>query len=50
MIVRMGHIFVMGDNRLDSRDSRNFGPILLSQIEGRAWLSIWPPEDIGTVR
>lgn len=41
------HVFVMGDNRLDSRDSRVFGPVHLSQIEGKAWLSVWPPEDMG---
>ncbi|MCP5094992.1 MAG: signal peptidase I [Chloroflexi bacterium] len=50
MIVPLGHVFVMGDNRLDSRDSRSFGPIQLKQIEGRAWISFWPLEDIGTVR
>lgn len=43
------HLFVMGDNRLHSRDSRSFGPVPINQIVGRAWLSIWPPEDIGLI-
>jgi signal peptidase I len=29
------HFFVMGDNRLDARDSRHFGPIAFSTIIGR---------------
>lgn len=41
------HIFVMGDNRNYSRDSRVIGPIALGQIEAKAWLSIWPIEDFG---
>jgi len=37
--------FVMGDNRSNSSDSRNFGPIHLSSIVGRAWIVYWPPTD-----
>lgn len=44
-----GQVFVMGDNRFDSRDSRAFGPIPVDQILGRAWVSYWPVEDIGFV-
>ncbi len=41
--------FVMGDNRANSRDSRNFGPIQRASIVGRAWLIYWPPTDWGIV-
>jgi signal peptidase I len=37
-----GDVFVMGDNRCDSTDSRVFGPITKSSIIGRAFLIIWP--------
>lgn len=44
-----GKIFVMGDNRANSDDSRSFGPIEESKVIGRAFLLIWPPSDVGIV-
>lgn len=38
-----GQLWVMGDNRTNSGDSRVFGPIESSSIVGRAFFIIWPP-------
>lgn len=40
-------VFVMGDNRDDSLDSRCFGPIPESSLVGRAFVVIWPLGRIG---
>ena len=37
-----GHVFVMGDNRSDSADSRVFGAIDEDTIVGRAFVRVWP--------
>ncbi len=39
--------FVLGDNRLESKDSTVFGPIKRSDIVGRVFVRIWPPSRIG---
>ena len=44
-----GGLWVMGDNRTNSADSRAFGPIPLESVTGHAVLRYWPLDRIGTL-
>ena len=42
-------LFLMGDHRQDSADSRAFGPVPVNQVIGRAWLRYWPFDSFGVL-
>ncbi|RVU98728.1 signal peptidase I [Coriobacteriales bacterium OH1046] len=44
-----GYLWVMGDNRTNSRDSRAIGPIRVEDVTSHAVVIFWPPEDIATI-
>ncbi|HEY5436903.1 MAG TPA: signal peptidase I, partial [Candidatus Limnocylindrales bacterium] len=48
-VVPEGELFVMGDHRQVSEDSRVFGPIPVSSVIGRGVVRYWPLPDFGVI-
>ncbi len=48
--VSEGKLFVLGDNRAVSRDSRKFGLIDCNQVEGSASFRVYPFDEIGSIK
>ena len=49
-IVDEGHVFVLGDNRPRSSDSREFGLVPVTYLRGRVDLRLWPLSRVGWIR
>lgn len=50
LIVPEGEYFCLGDNRTVSRDSREFGPVPIENIEGKVLFRFWPLSKLGFVK
>ncbi|QAY65676.1 signal peptidase I [Paenibacillus protaetiae] len=48
-VIGQGELFVMGDNRENSMDSRTLGPIAFTSIEGKAVFRMWPFRQFGFI-
>ncbi len=49
IVIQKDHLFAMGDNRNNSKDSRELGQIPLEEVLGGAVFRFWPLDNIGSV-
>ena len=49
-IVPEGALFVLGDNRNNSSDSHNWGPVPIENVIGKAIFVYWPPKNWGSIK
>lgn len=49
VVIPEGYVYVMGDNREGSKDSRELGLIPMDRVEGKVVTRIWPLNKIGSL-
>ena len=50
IVIDPNHLFVMGDNRPNSSDSRRFGQLDQDLVVGKSWIRVWPLSNFGLVK
>jgi signal peptidase I len=50
VVIEPDHLFVMGDNRPQSQDSRVFGQLSEDLVVGKAWVRVWPFNKFGIIQ
>jgi signal peptidase I len=48
-VIGPDELFVLGDNRNNSSDSQNWGPLPIEEVIGKAVLVYWPPSEAGII-
>ncbi|XP_012452889.1 uncharacterized protein LOC105774866 [Gossypium raimondii] len=49
IVVQKGHVWVEGDNIYNTKDSRNFGAVPYGLVEGKAFWTLLPRKDFGSL-
>ena len=48
--VPSGHLWLQGDNKDNSTDSRDYGPVPYGMLRGKVFLNLWPMSEGGFVK